>query len=199
MRKNILDKFKDRFDNFNDWIKYNNVFFNIYEPEFRIKIELDNSHKQLESYARNIAPIGCYQYYSYIFNYNGLDICDIPVVALDYELFIPLPKYNYIKIDERTIPIWFYCKDDIRYKLFLLLNKKVYKKHYMNKLPIIIFEDKDEMFDFVKHLEGNKKGEFVETIKAIDKSTNVKELKEERIDKQINLEYIKYLNNKGEK
>ncbi len=38
MRKNILDKFKDEFDNFNDWIEYNNVFFNIYEPKFRIKI-----------------------------------------------------------------------------------------------------------------------------------------------------------------
>lgn len=139
-------------------------------PEFTITFSEDDydlTKDRLSGYYINKCSRGEYCY----INYHTTKVSEIYFIYLDeYRVAMPYPEQKIYEIDENKLCYWYFNKDSMKGKLFLLLNKIIHQedKHikitgnYFKtnyKLPLedtyFLFDNDKERLEFEDYIKQN--------------------------------------------
>lgn len=173
-----------------EWKQQGDTYYNIYRPEYKLKITDDDDHKKPEFYA--YAMTNESTFYEIVQIISGNTILDqYQLVVLDSGRYkTPTPEWGFIGHDKyglnnRIIYKYFIIGSE-RYKLYrFFLDGENEEAIYANKelmQVILLFETEEEHDQFEAYIEDNQE-QVVELAEKIDryscvKATNDRETKE---------------------
>jgi len=144
----LLTQIVNRLENISEWVQCEDVFYNVYNPEFKLEEEYDDEYDLS-------LKIMC----------NETILKKIQIIVNDGGRYkTPLPEYGYICSDERNdkykYTYIFFLKDSIDYKLQQFLLNTEYKGEESVKIKfdkvIIYYESKEEKKAFESYVESNQ-------------------------------------------
>jgi hypothetical protein len=154
----------NRLENKFEWVQNEDVYYNIYKPEFKLVEEYEDDYDKGEFYV--------YSQYNPKFMYKNLKIMCNETILKDFQLVVldsgryktPIPQWGYAGYDKYGVNHKFtykyFLKDTIDYKLQSFFfdiedSEEVYAKRKFDEV-ILYFENEEEKSAFEYYLEGNQ-------------------------------------------
>lgn len=173
-----------------EWKQQGDTYYNIYRPEYKLKITDDDDHKMPEFYA--YAMTNESTFYEIVQIIAGNTILDeYQLVVLDSGRYrTPTPEWGYVGYDKyglnNRITYKYFIVGSERYKLYrFFLDEENEEAIYANKElmeVVLLFETEEEREQFEAYIEDNQE-KVVELAEKIDQysyvqATNDRETKE---------------------
>ena len=161
-----LTQILDRLKNKDEWVENNEIFYNIYTPEFKLVEEYDDSE-----YDRRSGEFYVYSQTNSKFTYKNLKIICKETVLDNFQLVIldsgryktPVPQWGHVGRDEWGVDYKYiykyYLKDSIAYKLQQFFfdeddMEEFYAKKSLDEV-VLYFANEEEKHSFESYIECN--------------------------------------------
>ena len=163
LTKSQLEYIYDRLHNKLEWVENNNVFYNIYHPEYTITITDDEKDLQPEFYAYTMINRSTF-YEELSIKYQNTVLKNYQLVVLDGgRLQIPIPEWGFICHDKYGVnskySYKFYVCGDDRYRLFRFLydGKNSEQRFAFSRLQevVVFYYSEEERVAFEAYIEEN--------------------------------------------
>lgn len=173
-----------------EWKQQGDTYYNIYRPEYKLKITDDDDHKRPEFYAYAMTNESAF--YEIVQIIAGNTILDeYQLVVLDSGRYrTPTPEWGFVGYDKyglnNRITYKYFIVGSERYKLYrFFLDEENEEAIYANKdlmEVVLLYETEEEREQFEAYIEDNQE-EVVELAEKIDRysyvqATNDRETKE---------------------
>ena len=179
LTKSQLEYIYDRLHNKLEWVENNNVFYNIYHPEYTITITDDEKDLQPEFYAYTMINRSTF-YEELSIKYQNTVLENYQLVVLDGgRLQIPIPEWGFICRDKYGVnskySYKFYVCGDDRYRLFRFLydGKNSEQRFAFSRLQevVVFYYSEEERVAFEAYIEENPEllNEKIKDITRFDK------------------------------
>lgn len=179
LTKSQLEYIYDRLHNKLEWVENNNVFYNIYHPEYTITITDDEKDLQPEFYAYTMINRSTF-YEELSIKYQNTVLENYQLVVLDGgRLQIPIPEWGFICRDKYGVnskySYKFYVCGDDRYRLFRFLydGKNSEQRFAFSRLQevVVFYYSEEERVTFEAYIEENPEllNEKIKDITRFDK------------------------------
>lgn len=163
LTKSQLEYIYDRLHNKLEWVENNNVFYNIYHPEYTITITDDEKDLQPEFYAYTMINRSTF-YEELSIKYQNTVLKNYQLVVLDGgRLQIPIPEWGFICHDKYGVnskySYKFYVCGDDKYRLFRFLydGKNSEQRFAFSRLQevVVFYYSEEERVAFEAYIEEN--------------------------------------------
>lgn len=179
LTKSQLEYIYDRLHNKLEWVENNNVYYNIYHPEYTITITDDEKDLQPEFYAYTMINRSTF-YEELSIKYQNTVLENYQLVVLDGgRLQIPIPEWGFIcrdkyRVNSKYSYKFYVCGDD-RYRLFRFLydGKNSEQRFAFSRLKevVVFYYSEEERVAFEAYIEENPEllNEKIKDITRFDK------------------------------
>lgn len=182
-----------KLENKHEWQLHDDTFFNIYSPEFTIKLENETEKRLIPEFYSYAMTNESTIYEILNINYYGTKLYSRQCVVLDGGRYTtPTPEWEFFSFDKyRMKPDYafkYFIKDDPSYKLNEFLHdeedgeEREARRRFFE--VVLLFDNIKEEEEFIKYVHENKEL-FLENLKIFENEYKWIESNKKRNDEQI--------------